>query len=56
MRVRDHEHAASLFAAIARQPDYAALVRAELAGRNLCCWCPPAKACHAGVLLEIANV
>lgn len=35
-------------------------VRRELGGRNLACWCPlPAPgepdACHAAVLLEIAN-
>ncbi|MCV7359179.1 DUF4326 domain-containing protein [Mycolicibacterium fluoranthenivorans] len=26
-----------------------------LAGRDLCCWCPPERACHASVLLELAN-
>ena len=26
-----------------------------LRGRDLCCWCPPGLACHADVLLEIAN-
>jgi hypothetical protein len=35
-------------------------IRAELAGRDLMCWCPlPAEGepdhCHAGVLLEWAN-
>lgn len=30
-------------------------VRRWLAGRNLACWCPPGLACHADVLLEIAN-
>jgi len=30
-------------------------VRRELAGRDLACWCPPAEACHADVLLAIAN-
>ena len=29
--------------------------RAELAGKNLACWCPPDQPCHADVLLEIAN-
>lgn len=28
---------------------------AELAGRDLCCWCPLDQPCHADVLLEIAN-
>ena len=26
-----------------------------LAGRDLCCWCPPHHACHADVLLELSN-
>lgn len=30
-------------------------VRAELAGKNLACWCPVDQPCHADVLLEIAN-
>lgn len=31
------------------------IVRAELRGKNLACWCKPGAACHADVLLEIAN-
>lgn len=30
-------------------------IRAELAGKNLACWCRPGNPCHADVLLEIAN-
>lgn len=30
-------------------------IRAELAGRDLACWCPPDWPCHADVLLEVAN-
>lgn len=30
-------------------------VREDLAGRDLMCWCPPGQACHADVLLEVAN-
>jgi hypothetical protein len=30
-------------------------VRRELAGKNLACWCKPGEACHADVLLRIAN-
>lgn len=30
-------------------------IRRELAGRNLACWCPLARPCHADVLLEIAH-
>lgn len=28
---------------------------AELRGKDLACWCPVDKPCHADVLLEIAN-
>ncbi|MGX1809731.1 DUF4326 domain-containing protein [Nocardia sp. NPDC055321] len=31
------------------------IVRAELAGRDLACWCPLHLPCHADVLLEFAN-
>lgn len=27
----------------------------ELRGKNLACWCRPGEACHADVLLELAN-
>ena len=27
----------------------------ELRGKNLACWCKPQEACHADVLLEVAN-
>jgi hypothetical protein len=30
-------------------------IRAELAGRDLACWCGIGEPCHADVLLEIAN-
>jgi hypothetical protein len=30
-------------------------IRAELAGRDLACWCPLSSACHADALLELAN-
>lgn len=30
-------------------------IRAELAGHDLACWCPLEHACHADVLLELAN-
>ena len=42
-------------------PQTHAKIKAELAGKNLACWCPLADAqgnhvpCHADVLLEIAN-
>lgn len=31
------------------------VIRAELAGWDLACWCPLNQPCHADVLLEIAN-
>ena len=30
-------------------------IRAELSGRDLACWCPRGQACHADVLIELAN-
>jgi hypothetical protein len=37
------------------RPDLVAAVRAELAGRDLACWCPPQRPCHADVLLALAR-
>jgi hypothetical protein len=31
------------------------MIRAELAGKDLACWCPLDQPCHADVLLAIAN-
>jgi Domain of unknown function (DUF4326) len=39
---------------VAPQADIA-LIRRELKGKNLCCWCPLDQPCHADILLEIAN-
>ncbi len=36
-------------------PDVLAGFLAALRGRDLACWCPLTKACHADVLLELAN-
>jgi hypothetical protein len=30
-------------------------IRRCLAGKNLACWCRPDRACHADILLELAN-
>lgn len=38
-----------------RTVGFAARVRAELAGRDLMCWCPVGEPCHADVLLRLAN-
>lgn len=38
-----------------RECPTSAQIRAQLAGRDLVCWCKPGDPCHADVLLEIAN-
>lgn len=30
-------------------------IRKELGGKNLACWCPLDKPCHADILLKLAN-
>lgn len=53
---RDAAHAVQLFRELAHSsPGYLAEARAELAGRDLACWCNLDQPCHADVLLEIAN-
>lgn len=50
--------AADRYARWMREPEQTGLVkavRAELAGRDLMCWCPADDACHADVLLRLAN-
>lgn len=39
-----------------RHPELVIAARRELAGKDLCCWCPPDAPCHADVLLELANM
>ena len=39
---------------VMERPDLQALVRRELRGKILACWCAPLP-CHGDVLLEIAN-
>jgi uncharacterized protein DUF4326 len=52
----DPAHAVALYRSlIASSPTFRALVRIELAGRDLACWCPLDALCHADVLLTIAN-
>ena len=36
-------------------PEVCEIVRAELRGKDLVCWCPLGQPCHADVLLEVAN-
>lgn len=50
------DDAAAAFAAmLPRHSAQAALIREQLRGKNLACWCPLDQPCHADVLLEIAN-
>ena len=37
------------------EPHQHAYIRERLRGKNLACWCPLDKPCHADALLEIAN-
>lgn len=49
---RDHTGPLGLFE---YDQDDLALLSERLAGRDLACWCPEDLACHADVLLELAN-
>lgn len=40
---------------LAERPDLVAAARAELAGKDLACWCASELPCHADVLLELAS-
>ncbi|NYE73437.1 DUF4326 domain-containing protein [Microlunatus parietis] len=58
----DRDWAVASFRAFLADPESADLdypsrdeIRAELAGKDLACWCPLSGPCHADVLLEIAN-
>lgn len=37
------------------RPPARRIIRRDLRGKNLACWCKPGEPCHADVLLEIAN-
>ena len=47
--------AIELFRAYVLERGWEDLIRHELAGRDLMCWCAPNQQCHADVLLELAN-
>jgi len=36
-------------------PPERAVIRAELGGHNLACWCKAGTPCHADILIELAN-
>ena len=49
------EEAIRLYKALLeRNPELVALVKEELRGKDLVCFCAP-KACHGDILLEVAN-
>ena len=56
--VHAHDLAVANYRTWIREGDaagFADAARAALRGRTLCCWCPPHLACHADVLIEVAN-
>jgi hypothetical protein len=53
--VRDRAHAVELYRAWLFNQRRADYLIPELAGHDLCCWCPLDQPCHADVLLDIAN-
>lgn len=57
-RVKDAADAVDLFRTYITFHDDGwdpALIRQELAGKDLACWCKPGTPCHADVLLQLAN-
>lgn len=56
MQARDRDDAVKLFGALIAFDGAAIdLIRRELAGKDLACWCPLMASCHADVLLCLAN-
>jgi len=56
--VAEHDRAGAVAryrAALLADPARLARARGELAGRDLACFCPLHLACHADVLLDLAN-
>lgn len=57
----DDKHAAAVTAVALFREHYfthpipVGILRADLRGKNLACWCPLDQPCHADVLLELAN-
>jgi len=49
------EKAVALYRQYARDNFNLRDLRACLRGKNLACWCPLSRPCHADVLLELAN-
>lgn len=55
VRIASDEHQARLVAIDFFRLHAERLPVHELRGKNLACWCPLDKPCHADVLLELAN-
>lgn len=53
IRIKSTAHAVDLYRTFVRGME--PVIRDELAGKNLACYCPVGSPCHADVLLEIAN-
>lgn len=47
--------AVALFRAYVAERGWEGQIRAELAGKDLACWCRLDEPCHADVLLQLAN-
>lgn len=55
-RSRSHSEAVACYRSHLRNnPDIVELAQKKLRGKNLACWCKPSDACHADILLDIAN-
>lgn len=53
--VRDNAHAVELYREwLSRWPEFVEHIRAELAGKDLACWCKSEDPCHGDVLLRVA--
>jgi hypothetical protein len=54
--VQTIEEAVQLYRDVVWSPPYMrAYIREILRGKDLVCWCPLDKPCHADILLELAN-
>ena len=53
--ILSRQEAVELFVRHCTTPKFKALIKKELSGKNLSCWCPLSCECHADTLLKIAN-
>lgn len=55
-KIETHAEAVERYETMLKEsPHMAETVRLSLRGKNLACWCPMDKPCHADVLLRVAN-